>query len=289
MNGMRIIPEHPCRIAASECICHRPGLADGGDCRMASEPDYRNIIADSNLRRRMGRLLKMSTACGLEALKGVAPENVAGIVTSTGMGFMADTVKFGNSMLDRNEELLNPSPFMQSTFNTASGYIALTGKIRASNTTYVQRAAGFASVFADAVMLLQENPGKSVLAGAFDEVTPEVDIVRRRLGYYRSDDGGFLPLGEGAGFFLLTSENLPDFHILAGIASASDSPEEFVRECGMSGDSDVNVVKCSAVADVYGAFMSMLPVVIADSLGTLSGPTLFVDDVNPDGIMALVF
>lgn len=288
MSGIRIIPDSPCRIAASYSICHRDDVADSNVCRMASEPDYRNIIADSNLRRRMGRLLKMATACGLEALKGTASENVAGIVTSTGMGFMADTVKFGNSMLDRNEELLNPSPFMQSTFNTASGYIALTGKIRACNTTYVQRASGFASAFADAVMLLQENPGKRVLVGAFDEVAPEVDAVRRRLGHYRSDDGGFLPLGEGAGFFLLSSENLPDSPSIAGVASASDSPEEFVRECGIRTAEDVNVVRCSDFAGSYGAFMSMLPVIIADKSDTLSGPALFVDDVNPDGLMALV-
>ena len=114
-----IIPEKPCYIAGAAALP-----------LSASEPDYKPVITDANLRRRMGRLLKMSVYCGLQALGDVASEEVAGIVTFTGMGFMKDTVSFGNSIYDRDEELLNPSPFMQSTFNTASGYIALIRKIR---------------------------------------------------------------------------------------------------------------------------------------------------------------
>ncbi len=171
----------------------------------SDEPDYKEVITDANSRRRMGRLLKMAVWCGLKSLDGVPSERVAGIITSTGAGFMKDTISFGSSIFDREETLLNPSPFMQSTFNTASGYIALIRKIHAYNTTYVQRADGFAASLVDAAMLLDDaGEGNVALVGAFDEVTPEVDVIRQRLGLYRVGDGS-LPLGEGAAAFLLSA------------------------------------------------------------------------------------
>ena len=186
-------------------VPHKHLYISGTSYVSADEPDYKEVITDANSRRRMGRLLKMAVWCGLKSLDGVPSERVAGIITSTGAGFMKDTISFGSSIFDREETLLNPSPFMQSTFNTASGYIALIRKIHAYNTTYVQRADGFAASLVDAAMLLDDaGEGNVALVGAFDEVTPEVDVIRQRLGLYRVEDG-FLPLGEGAAAFLLSA------------------------------------------------------------------------------------
>lgn len=186
-------------------IPHKHLYISGTSYVSADEPDYKEVITDANSRRRMGRLLKMAVWCGLKSLDGVPSERVAGIITSTGAGFMKDTISFGSSIFDREETLLNPSPFMQSTFNTASGYIALIRKIHAYNTTYVQHADGFAASLLDAAMLLDDaGEGNVALVGAFDEVTPEVDVIRQRLGLYRVGDG-FLPLGEGAAAFLLSA------------------------------------------------------------------------------------
>lgn len=186
-------------------IPHKYLYISGTSYVSTDEPDYKEVITDANSRRRMGRLLKMAVWCGLKSLDGVPSERVAGIITSTGAGFMKDTISFGSSIFDREETLLNPSPFMQSTFNTASGYIALIRKIHAYNTTYVQRADGFAASLVDAAMLLDDaGEGNVALVGAFDEVTPEVDVIRQRLGLYRVGDG-FLPLGEGAAAFLLSA------------------------------------------------------------------------------------
>lgn len=186
-------------------IPHKHLYISGTSYVSADEPDYKEVITDANSRRRMGRLLKMAVWCGLKSLDGVPSERVAGIITSTGAGFMKDTISFGSSIFDREETLLNPSPFMQSTFNTASGYIALIRKIHAYNTTYVQQADGFAASLVDAAMLLGDTgKGEVALVGAFDEVTPEVDVIRQRLGLYRVGDG-FFPLGEGAAAFLLSA------------------------------------------------------------------------------------
>lgn len=214
-------------------IPHKHLYISGTSYVSADEPDYKEVITDANSRRRMGRLLKMAVWCGLKSLDGVPSERVAGIITSTGAGFMKDTISFGSSIFDREETLLNPSPFMQSTFNTASGYIALIRKIHAYNTTYVQQADGFAASLVDAAMLLDDaGEGDVALVGAFDEVTPEVDVIRQRLGLYRVGDG-FLPLGEGAAAFLLSaamptdvSESCRATEMSTGLGGGSESDSE---------------------------------------------------------------
>jgi hypothetical protein len=223
-------------------IPHKHLYISGTSYVSADEPDYKEVITDANLRRRMGRLLKMAVWCGLKSLDGVPSERVAGIITSTGAGFMKDTISFGSSIFDREETLLNPSPFMQSTFNTASGYIALIRKIHAYNTTYVQQADGFAASLVDAAMLLDDaGEGNVALVGAFDEVTPEVDVIRQRLGLYRVGDG-FLPLGEGAAAFLLSaamptdvSDSCPATESSTGLGGESGSESSSVQSCDEAG------------------------------------------------------
>lgn len=217
-------------------IPHKHLYISGTSYVSADEPDYKEVITDANSRRRMGRLLKMAVWCGLKSLDGVPSERVAGIITSTGAGFMKDTISFGSSIFDREETLLNPSPFMQSTFNTASGYIALIRKIHAYNTTYVQQADGFAASLVDAAMLLDDaGEGDVALVGAFDEVTPEVDVIRQRLGLYRVGDG-FLPLGEGAAAFLLSaamptdvSDSCPATEMSTGFGGSDGSESDSGR------------------------------------------------------------
>lgn len=229
-------------------IPHKHLYISGTSYVSADEPDYKEVITDANSRRRMGRLLKMAVWCGLKSLDGVPSERVAGIITSTGAGFMKDTISFGSSIFDREETLLNPSPFMQSTFNTASGYIALIRKIHAYNTTYVQQADGFAASLVDAAILLDDaGEGNVALVGAFDEVTPEVDVIRQRLGLYRVGDG-FLPLGEGAAAFLLSaamptdgSESCPATEMSAGPGGGDGSESDSGRggdEAGSESASD---------------------------------------------------
>ena len=218
-------------------IPHKHFYISGASYVSADDPDYKEVITDANSRRRMGRLLKMAVWCGLKSLDGVPSERVAGIITSTGAGFMKDTISFGSSIFDREETLLNPSPFMQSTFNTASGYIALIRKIHAYNTTYVQQADGFAASLVDAAMLLDDAGERNVaLVGAFDEVTPEVDVIRQRLGLYSVGDG-FLPLGEGAAAFLLSaalptdvSESCPATEMSAGPGGDDGSESDSGRD-----------------------------------------------------------
>lgn len=284
-------------------IPHKHLYISGTSYVSADEPDYKEVITDANLRRRMGRLLKMAVWCGLKSLDGVPSERVAGIITSTGAGFMKDTISFGSSIFDREETLLNPSPFMQSTFNTASGYIALIRKIHAYNTTYVQQADGFAASLVDAAMLLDDaGEGDVALVGAFDEVTPEVDVIRQRLGLYRVG-GGFLLLGEGAAAFLLSAESssrslngtkdgnaVPRFYGLANLSDLPECAENPIAEL-FGINAGVNVISCADHVESLGAFRSLLPVLLCKLISEQQIPdgyTAIVDDVNEDGVIILL-
>ena len=66
----------------------------------ACEPDYKNIITNPTLRRRMSRIVKMGVACGLECIGGLPPEEIQGIITATGLGCLVDTEKFLNTLID---------------------------------------------------------------------------------------------------------------------------------------------------------------------------------------------
>lgn len=293
----------------------------------ADEPDYKEVITDANSRRRMGRLLKKAVWCGLKSLDGVPSERVAGIITSTGAGFMKDTISFGSSIFDREETLLNPSPFMQSTFNTASGYIALIRKIHAYNTTYVQQADGFAASLVDAAMLLDDaGEGNVALVGAFDEVTPEVDVIRQRLGLYRVGDG-FLPLGEGAAAFLLSAAMPTDvsesclatemsagpggesgsepssepLHEYGGTSSRSlngtKDGNAALRFCGLANLSDLPKCAENPIAELFGINAGVNVISCADHVESLGAfrsllPVLLCKLISeqkiPDGYTAIV-
>ncbi len=52
---------------------HSPG--NNRPYLQACEPDYKDIITNATLRRRMSRIVKMGVACGLECMGELSPEN----------------------------------------------------------------------------------------------------------------------------------------------------------------------------------------------------------------------
>lgn len=163
----------------------------------ACEPDYKSIITNATLRRRMSRIIKMGVACGLECIESLPSEDVDAIITATGLGCLADTEKFLNSIIDNKEQLLNPTPFIQSTFNTIGAQIAIIRQIHAYNMTYVHRGVSFESALLDGIMKIWEG-NKNVLVGAIDEITPNSYAIQQRLGLLKD-----IQAGEGSQFFLL--------------------------------------------------------------------------------------
>lgn len=176
----------------------------------AEEPDYKAIIDSPMFRRRMGRVVKMGVAAALECLGDTPSEKIGGIITSTRLGCIVDMRKFMDCVIDTDPELVNPTPFISSTFNTVGGQIALLRGIRSYNATYVNRLGSCDSAVEDAWMLLEEG-AEYVLLGAFEECTAESLLLEHRL--YGED----YVSGEGAAFVLLQRSEDEGFESMAPI------------------------------------------------------------------------
>lgn len=166
------------------------------------EPDYRDIIP-ANLLRRMSKIIRMGVYGGLNVLENKNPDEISGIITATGMGCLDDTGKFLQTMNENQEQLLNPTPFIQSTHNTIGGQIALMKKLQCYNYTYVHEGLSFESALTDAAILLTENPEKEVICGAFDEIPVNWQSVFIQEKWASKTN----PWGEGAAFFRFSSES----------------------------------------------------------------------------------
>ncbi len=164
------------------------------------ETDVKLLIPDAVMRRRMSRVLKTAVSTAMECVGGIdALSSVDAIITATGWGCLADSEKFLKNMVEGQEQLLNPTPFIQSTFNTVGGQIALLGHNHCYNVTYVNRSHSFADALLDSALRLEDGDSEKVLLGAFDESIPSQHKIMSRMGLYRHHGDG-----EGSVFALLS-------------------------------------------------------------------------------------
>lgn len=172
---------------------------------ICKEPDYKTII-DKKLLRRMSKFIKMSVANALECLAGAGLEQPDAILTGTALGCVADTVDFLKQLSENNETLLNPTAFMQSTHNTASGQIALLLGCKNFNVTFSQKNTSFESALLQAEMMLASDGYSNILVGGMDEITPEsFQLLSQTQCFVKSAENAYLP-GEGASFFMLSNQ-----------------------------------------------------------------------------------
>ncbi len=175
----------------------------------------------------MSRIIRMGAAAALTCLREAGVAAPDAIVTGTAYGCLEDTGRFLNSMIERNEDLLQPAAFIQSTHNTVGAQIALLLQCTGYNTTFVHRGFSFESALLDAVLLLADEEATTVLAGGIDEITDASYALLSRFGLYRHTVAG-----EGAAFFLLTSRpSSNDYACLDGVRTFyKPSTDEEVRQ-----------------------------------------------------------
>lgn len=184
-----------------------------------TDPDYRKYINPVAIRR-MSRALKMGISTGMNALEQAGITKPDSIITGTGRGSMTDMEHFLVDMIQHNEEALTPTSFIQSTYNSINGWLALQTKCTGYNQTYVHRGNSFELTLLDAQMLLNETDTEmNILAGCFDEITTDYVKVKGKIGYWKeplppntelyqhSNTNGTIA-GEGSAFF--TISNGPD-------------------------------------------------------------------------------
>ncbi|MBT3208321.1 MAG: 3-oxoacyl-ACP synthase [Bacteroidetes bacterium] len=174
-------------------------------------PNYKNYI-NPKLLRRMSKIVRMGVACSIQVLQKANIEQPDAIIIGTGLGCIDDTIKFLNQIIENDESLLNPTPFIQSTHNTVSGQIALLLTCKNYNFTFSQQAASFETALIDAFLMLQEKNESNILLGGLDEITETSYSLMEKVGctkvpvddIFTTKTKGYIP-GEGAGFFTLSN------------------------------------------------------------------------------------
>jgi 3-oxoacyl-[acyl-carrier-protein] synthase II len=178
-------------------------------------PEFKSYINPVQLRR-MSRMFKIGLSaakiCALDA-KLDMPD---GIITASGYGCIGDTSKFLIEVIENDEKQLTPTLFMQSTYNSISGGIAMNMKCNNYNTTYVHRGYAFETALQDAMMQIADAPSKRILIGGFDETNDGQFGIGQRTGHFKMEMINNLSLfkteghgtlqGEGAAFFTLGGE-----------------------------------------------------------------------------------
>lgn len=202
------------------------------------EPDYKLAIPFPMKRRRMSRIIKLGVASALHVMKDM---DCDAIITASGLGCMADTQKFYDSVIDSDEQLPNPTSFIQSTFNTIGGQIALLKGNHSYNMTHTHRGFSFENAIIDSVMKLNNKNVNNVLLGGIDEITNTQETISRRLGIYKNHRAG-----EAANFFILTNEKkedsvrIKDIKTLYKASNIEEDMQKFLLENNME-ISDIDI------------------------------------------------
>ena len=163
----------------------------------AVEPDYKKVIANANLRRRMNRMLKMGTYA---AMKCLADTDVDMMLTATSLGSISDTEKMLDTIYSSGETLGNPTAFIQSTFNTLAGNIAQLKSTHIPNVTFVNRGETVANALGYAQVKLSCD-ADNILYVSSDEKTELSETVLKK--FHLSANGMY---GEGSTAMILSSE-----------------------------------------------------------------------------------
>jgi 3-oxoacyl-(acyl-carrier-protein) synthase len=179
----------------------------------ADHSQYINPVAI----RRMSQLLKDGITAGMQCLAAAGLKTPDAIITGTSRGSVTDMEQFMKDMALRGEEALNPTCFIQSTYNSVNGWLAVNSGCKGYNQTYVHRGFSFELALQDTLMTLAEATDPiTVLTGCFDELTPEYFLIRQKVGFFKNEFPQSDQLlqhyhtpgtigGEGATFFTFTN------------------------------------------------------------------------------------
>lgn len=176
-------------------------------------PSYKPYI-DPIQSRRMSRWIKMGIASAKMCLNESGCTMPDAIITGTGLGSVEVTEKILDTF-HLDQPFVNPTPFIQSTYNTISSQIAIQLKCHNYNSTYVHRTFSFESSLQDALLQIAEGTAKDMLAGGIDEMTLNHLAITRRPEHWKNEPVKNLEMlkwnspgslaGEGAAYFLISA------------------------------------------------------------------------------------
>lgn len=181
----------------------------------AIDPDYKEFIPAMQLRR-MNKSMRMAVYASQKAIQNAGNPSINAVITGTGEGCLHDSEKFIEALWENEGEMLNPTPFIQSTHNMAAATVALALGCKGYNMTYTNNSGSFESAVLDAMLYLQENPNHNIVLGGLDEVSEQTMEFWGKAGFtktgntqipidYNYKNSGET-IAEGAGFFVVSNE-----------------------------------------------------------------------------------
>jgi len=169
----------------------------------------------------MSKVIKMGVAAAITAAKD---QNIQGIVVGSGAGCCHNTVLFIGEYNERQEEILSPHSFIQSTDNTIAGQIALILQNFSYNITYIQKGLAFENALVDAVLLSEEN-NAGILIGGVDEWIPLFELGETTKALHPE-----YWIGEGAGFFILSQAKQNALALISACGILQSKPDSIENE-----------------------------------------------------------
>ncbi len=231
-------------------------------------PDFKNYINPIQ-RRRLSRMLRIGLSAATICIQNSNVQKIDGVIVGTGYGFLVDTAKFLEELLDQDEKHVAPTHFMQSTYNSLAGLVALSIKCMGYNNTHVGKGFAFEAALQDAMMQLNEDDALNFIIGGFDESDPLQYVVNIRANHYKKESINNLRLfdsgsigtiqGEGAAFFSLSAKqtdvslcSLVDLQMIFKPEEESElkeSLDQLLLENGIS-IKDIDIIISGASGDV---------------------------------------
>jgi 3-oxoacyl-[acyl-carrier-protein] synthase II len=245
-----------------------PLLADAGLQQFVNggEPDYEHWM-DIRQLRRMSRIIKMGVASAMMSLKNAQLEKPDGIITGSGYGCLDDSGIFLSKVVDDNAQLLNPTPFIQSTHNTIGSQIALLLQCQGYNQTYTQESFSLEHALLDALLLIQEQPDYNLLVGGADEVTSFSRAIHKRFRSFQVNDNRMGPItGEGAAYWIVSGKPTSSAKVSIESVSTCYKPTEtelrnwvgnFLNEAGLAPEA-IDLLLIGRPMNDAGDFMHVL-------------------------------
>jgi 3-oxoacyl-[acyl-carrier-protein] synthase II len=188
------------------------------DSRMLQclEPDVDPGLDEKYLRR-MSRLIRLGWIAAKICLEDAGNQAPDAIITGSGWGSVMDSEKFLLSIYRNKENLLPPTPFIQSTHNAVGSQIAMLLNNSSYNMAYSHGSFAFEHALLDSILGLKDGDTENVLAGGFDEITPNQFTLTGRMDRWRKMAVNNLQLfdnvaegamaGEGFTFFFLQGQS----------------------------------------------------------------------------------
>lgn len=208
-----------------------------GNTLKVIEPSYESM--PKNALRRMSKSVRIGVGAALPLIQqGPAPA-VDGIIIGTANAGMEESIQFMKQIIDHEEGILAPGTFVQSTPNTIASQISFLSGNKGYNITHVQSGLAFENALLDAAMLLKENPLRSYLLGAADEIGAYNYNIDYLEGWYKKEPLSSKQLyeanspgslaGEGAAMFLVNNLQINALAKVQALKTIHSEDESFVK------------------------------------------------------------